>query len=132
MKPENNIYNKTKFFALYWGQNVAVWRGHLFNNVDPSDMEYGEWLQLTPLSKITDEDAIEVANILRWSYLSDEAKIAQVRQLIDKHLNTQTNITFIEWIEVAGYLRSRGYLVPWMGLTPDEIVSYGWAQYKEG
>lgn len=134
---ENTLENKGKFFGIYahqrvWGQHTYPKCLDWVDDIDYKDQFFNDaCLLLKNISSITDEDAIEVANILGWSYLSDEAKIAQVRQLIDKHLNTQTNITFMEWTEVADYLRSKSYLLSWMGLTPDEIIERGWAKIKE-
>lgn len=72
MKIELNIINKEKFCALYWGQRVALY----YDNVFDYDFEYPEgWIKdttliLTPLEKITDEDAIAVAKIVARKYFS--------------------------------------------------------------
>ncbi|WP_286777105.1 hypothetical protein [Sphingobacterium sp. UBA2074] len=67
---DNTIENKAKFFGLYTGQKVLI------RNIDDpqyndlivlSEFNYSGWsnpvLYLSPLSSITDEDAIEVAKI---------------------------------------------------------------------
>lgn len=67
---ENNLENKARFLAQYWGQEVLA---DVNNNGDKvlypivvSNMYRIEesHLELTPLSEITDEDAIEVARIV--------------------------------------------------------------------
>lgn len=79
MKPQNTIENKAKFFALYWGQEVLYFESpegiNPFtinsNNMWGSgdfDQKKDAWLELTHLSMITDEDAIEVANIIGDDY----------------------------------------------------------------
>lgn len=81
---ENNIQNKAKFFAQYWGQHILRFSLVDVNspNSKPTDVvlptwvsykEYNYWsvlngyLELKPLSSITDEDAIEVATIYNKS-----------------------------------------------------------------
>lgn len=69
MKTENTLENKTKFFAQYWGQNVLSDISNLGNKeiypVNISNM-YGidrSYLELKPLSQITDEDINFVAKV---------------------------------------------------------------------
>jgi hypothetical protein len=33
--------------------------------------------------------------------------------------------------ELHDYLRSKGYALPWMGLSVDELVEYGWVKLKD-
>ena len=37
----------------------------------------------------------------------------------------------IDSLPMYDYLRSRGYLLPWMGLSCEELIEAGWAKYKE-
>ena len=115
MKPEKNIINKQKFFALYWGQQVAEWCGEIFVfDFDfPRSRVVESKLVLKSISQITDEDA-------KGLYPGCNAKEVQW-QLLN---GTMHDI----W---SDYLRTKGYLLPWMGLTPDEIISYGWSKYRE-
>jgi len=67
---ENTLENKSKFFALYWGQEVIkdtiggvgypVEGSNIALNIETS------FLHLKPLSSISDEDAIEVAKIMTF------------------------------------------------------------------
>ena len=137
MKPENNLENKAKFFALYWG--VKCLRNELLNDqIPPHKVDCGnckglpqQYLQLKPLFKITDEDAVEILKMLNivsenHCYWKNAIKEIGICHTLDVLLS-DTNLCF----QVLDYLRSRGYLVGWMGLTPDEIIERKWAQYKE-
>jgi hypothetical protein len=119
MKLESTLENKAKFFAQYWGTKTMYVGG-----VGLVEIGKGGWnlkhpdffLQLTPLSQITDEDAIEIG------YDNSE----------------DFKYHFLKWNEVhktevidADLLRSKGYALPWMGLSVDELVEYGWIKLKE-
>lgn len=126
--------NKTKarFFALYFGQNVAacVYNPEQADNPVPErivydeDLRYITYLQLKPLSPLSDEDAIEVGTLQIGSMHPVKADWA--RAWIKEALELN------EWkIEVIDFLRSRGYLLPFMGLSCEEIIEAGWAKYVE-
>ena len=68
---ENNLENKARFFAQYWGQFVFKTNHeaskYALNEVDITSINH-DWLndgllELKPLSSITDEDAVGVAKI---------------------------------------------------------------------
>ena len=67
MKTENTLENKAKFFALYFNQNVMRDNQTTTKRLYPctwGNIEFEPehaWLDLTPLSQITDEDAMQVA-----------------------------------------------------------------------
>lgn len=104
MKIENIYENKARFFALYWG--VKCLRNEFLNdNIPPHKVDVStcrglpqQYLELTPLSQITDEDAVEVIGVSECHR--------------------------------ADYLRSKGYALPWMGLSVEDLVSYGWVKIK--
>lgn len=107
MKIENTPENKAKFFALYWGQKIVAVR--IDDGDDRGYYEVGNnwycgledsYLELTPLSQITDEDVVSVYNL-----------------------------TGVDEVHVD-YLRSKGYALPWMGLSVEDLVSYGWVKVK--
>lgn len=139
MKPENNIENKAKFFVLYLGQRV------LDTSINGTILS-PKWIQkvledecdgclnLLPLSKITDEDAIKVTRIM-YPDFSEKDILSAVKKL--KYFLPKEGMYYIiqedgdyNSLNVTDYLRSRGYLVSWMGLTPDEIIERSWAKYK--
>lgn len=117
-------------------------------------------LLLKPLSSITDADAIEVAKILSFhdgkGLLIDRHRLKHGEiTMYDRYNDYPLKINTLYFIpetfemfskndngnwfnydgerilEIADYLRSKSYLLSWMGLTPDEILNYGWAKYKE-
>lgn len=129
MKAEINNKNKVKFFALYWAQKVfvnpllgdePVRNTYLFTEDEPEDISY-EYLQLKPLSSISDEDAIE----LGYSTCDDP--------LNSNYGMSASGCFFDDWTQReemlmsdSDYLRSKGYALPWMGLSVEEMVEAGW------
>lgn len=76
-----------------------------------------DWIKpvLSSLSDITDEHALEVAKVFGGiDHLSDESKIAQVKELIctNQLYTKQTNITGSRWLYVFQHLIKKGYAVP--------------------
>lgn len=69
---KDTIENKSRFFALYWGQQILCWSSstssHKFTMVSYQNypIRQRDFLELKPLSQITDEDAIEVAKLQDW------------------------------------------------------------------
>lgn len=118
------------------------------------------WLLLKPLSSISDEDAIEVAKIalghqkftqqIRISETSDRSKgfgfsfwlNGESEYQIDLGnfynpklfcLNRSTSPSeyLHNVLKISDYLRSRGYALPWMGLSVEQLISYGWIKLKD-
>lgn len=102
-------------------------RGDVFDGRLSDVLTCSDFLQLlvTPLSDITDEDALEVANMLRWNRYSEESKIHQAKELFSSHMFRQTNISAWEWLGIFDFLRSRGYATPCAGFTIDQLVEAG-------
>lgn len=64
------------------------------------------------LENITNFEAIEVAELLgSSSHLSDDSKIHQVKELLERRWNMQTNIPGIRWYRVWKYLEAQGYQI---------------------
>jgi len=71
---ENTAENKFKYFAQHYGQRVLVTPSEMkvkvnSNSLIDSIVNLG-FLELTPLSDITDEDAIEVAKMSGYDFLT--------------------------------------------------------------
>jgi len=120
---DNNLTNKGKFFAQYWGQDVLTLGGAKCDN---ESQNWGEdlifktqFLELTPLSQITDEDAIEVAKI--WGSIEPSVNVGK------KVINRVT----IMMVRVADYLRSKGYAVDYLDCKVEQQIEYGWVKLKE-
>ena len=106
---ENTLENKEKFFAQYWGQEVLLGEDETIHKLNAGDMAFGiqfNWLELKPLSSITDEDAIN----LGYGYVS------HFKSNLDRNIDQ---------------LRNLGFAVPWMDLSVEDLVEYGWIKLKE-
>lgn len=153
---ENTL--KAKFFSQYWLQYVFTCPRFEGRRTIPElkqsrDFKNG-WLELKPLSEISDEDAIEVAKICSFcngeGYITykDTEKICVFDKYEDNPdrnnvfriyldefdifmLDENGNVFQYDWcrlIEVTDYLRSRGYCLPWMGLSCEKLIEYGWVK----
>ena len=115
----NETAVKCRFFAQYWGTKTLYVGG-----VGLVEIGKGGWnlkhpdffLQLKPLSKITDEDAISMYRGLERNYES-----------ANQFLEDYKSIGFLEQSEVD-FLRSKGYAVPFMEHSVDELIKMGWVQ----
>ena len=115
----NETAVKCRFFAQYWGTKTLYVGG-----VGLVEIGKGGWnlkhpdffLQLKPLSKITDEDAISMYRGLERNYES-----------ANQFLEDYKSIGFLEQSEVD-FLRSKGYAVPFMGYSVEDLVSFGWVR----
>lgn len=123
---ENTKDNKEKFFAQYWGQKVGktdyesqLWINERFLNSI-------SFLQLKPLSSITDEDAIEVSKI--WGS-KVESKI--LGNIIAIRIGTKAESEVRNSIGVIDFLRSKSYALPYMGLSVETMIEYGWIKLTQ-
>jgi len=162
---ENNIENKAKFFAQYWGQNVLDSdRGFTFLDYDSMIELEAETetqiLNLKPLSSITDEDATQIA---KHSISTLDIEGFEVVK-IDRSENTKIFISFNNLLRCKGYfisissngtlsafetykddikqkfyqfpttafdyLRSKGYALPFMGLSVEKQIEYRWVKLE--
>ncbi len=120
--PQSSV--KSRFFAQYWGQKVMK------KNIEGLENFYSEpdgfirsmtkdsplFLELKPLSKITDEDVISMYRGLERNYES-----------ANQFLEDYKSIGFLEQSEVD-FLRSKGYAVPFMEYSVDDLISFGWVR----
>ena len=115
MKTEINNENKAKFFALYWRQYVLSDGIEIGGNV--GDCEEEMFLLLKPLSQISDEDA---------NFIDLQSEDYNENGWYDEEQN------FYWWASIdVDYLRSKGYALPWMGLSVDEMIEVGWIKLTE-
>ena len=133
MKLENTLENKSKFFAQYWGQDVLcrVIFGKnkneiIMHNTPCSNLKLGEiidsYLELKPLSRISDEDAIEISK----EYPAFGSNIRNsVKELFQEFDDLELSI------KTGDYLRSKGYALSYMYLSVEDLVEYGWVKLKE-
>jgi hypothetical protein len=124
----NTPENKGKFFAQYWGQEVIrSLGGHKHHVCEHVNLKHDSWwLELTPLSAITDEDAIEVAKVFSqadFTSFTIQENIIFAKRLIESRGNNLE-------AKFADYLRSRGYALPWMGISVEDQIKYNWVRIK--
>lgn len=134
---ENTLENKAKFFAQYLNQQVFYQDrignivsfylscGNFTNQVwivslEDENFEKNELsceaninecqLILTPLSQISDEDAI------KFGFTSARDFLAVADIYHSYHVD---------------YLRSKGYALTYMDLSVEDLINYGWVKLKE-
>ena len=146
MKTENTLENKAKFFAQYFGQHVLYFTYDFLRKIDNltlDSIENDDYLELKPLSHISNEDAIELMR------LKIESKGIVDIETIEIENKTLDGYTFIvkykNWddervgfvfnghtnpLSFYDYLRSKGYALSWMDLSVEDLVNYGWVKLK--
>jgi hypothetical protein len=106
---KNTLENKAKFFAQYWGQKVLNFNdsGAISNAryEVQGDMDENMFLELKPLSIISDEDAVKLG------YGNSQHLRSSILYNIDE-------------------LRQLGYAIDWCGLSVEQLVEYGWIKLK--
>lgn len=131
IKHLNTPENKAKFFATHFGcsftnNNKLVERisgGMFLRQAAEGDAH----LNLKPLSAISDEDAriITLMHLGLQSAPSENIMFAfknTVYPLLSDVSRMQSRI--------ADFLRSKGYLIGWMDLTPEDILAFEWARLE--
>lgn len=138
---ENTLENRLKFYAQHLGQNIIIdsdcFRSENGNDiihtklvsVSLKGIECDGWipvtehtaLELKPLSLITDEDYKKVfrSEIMNPEHPSD-----------DIELDGRIGGIKLSDITTADFLRSKGYSLPWMGLSIEKLQEYGWIKLK--
>ena len=159
MKTQNTLENKARFFAQYWGQHVLYFSSDFLRKIDNltlDSIENDDYLELKHISQISDEDAINVAKLV--SPMLFEGRGKNGGHYIDKSEtwwysvkhNGKTLMVDIdldgyifEYDEVeeykrpsrsligTDYLRSKGYALPYMDLSVEDLIEYGWIKLKE-
>lgn len=143
MKLENTLENKSKFFVQYWGQKCGKNKyGNL--SVNKSNILNITHLELKPVSQISDEDAIE---LMRLKIVSKGVVDIETIEIENKTLDGYTFIVkYKNWddervgfifnghtnpLSFYDFLRSKGYALPWMDLSVEDLIEYGWVKLKE-
>jgi len=123
---ENTIDSKAKFFAQYWGQEVVKDENVddlcEVSNIDLLNAEiknYESYLVLNPLSMISVDDISELSKICN-STPNDLMK-AILSEMISMDLFPT---------RAGDFLRSKGYALPFMGLSVEKMVEHGWIKLK--
>ena len=122
----NTLENKAKFFAQYYNQYVLYFTQSFLRKVDHlilSHVEDSDYLELKPLSSITDEDAEFIGLDTHYNKTESVYKNAEDFLIITDYFGFLTQFE-------SDYLRSKGYAVPFMGLSVEELESFGWIKLK--
>ncbi len=121
---------KSRFFAQYWGTKTLYVGG-----VGKVEVGNGGWnlkhpdlfLQLKSISNLSDEDAIELNDLMKW-YEEIEVDRIIVLDVLDDLTTNNKSYPFNETLLVYDFLRLKGYAVPFMQYSVDDLVSLGWVQ----
>ena len=118
---------RCRFFSQYFNQEVALIPSYPYGNDLIKAKVYIikeiQYLELKSLSKITDEEIIRVANYLDIQFssaYSDEFVISEYR----KAIKSPENLSAV----VFDFLRSKGYALPFMEYSVEDLISFGWVQ----
>lgn len=139
---ENTLENKANFFAQYIVAEPQVLTsnsmGHLNVETYHLNIKNGfekRCLLLKSLSQLSDEDKHEV-------FVIEDAFNEAENITIHFSSNFDTCHFINEWDEVEfkrpllvqsyQYLQSKAYALPWMGLSVEQLISFGWVKLKEG
>lgn len=133
---ENTLEEKAKFFAQYYNQVVM---GEIETNYHPLDRSVVDnynisgslrrgafknaFIELTGLSSITNEDAIEVCNIFRGEGVDNSGGLSL--SFCNRYMSR-----IIQSTGAYQYLQSKGYALPFQDLTIEQLIEYGWITLK--
>ena len=159
MKTQNTLENKAKFFSQYFSQHVLYFSSDFLRKIDNltlDSIENDDFLELKPLSQISNDDAIEVAKLVspmlfegrgkNGGHYIDKSEIGLYSVKHDgKTLMVDIDLDgyVFEYDEIdeykrpsrsligTDYLRSKGYALPYMDLSVEDLIDYGWVKLKE-
>lgn len=147
---ENTLENKAKFISIYWGQNIFIpknsikaWRVPGFIDNAECDYSFDGHIILKPLSSLSDEDAVCVASIFddlkpgesfhrgidNVSFLNHNTTRIWFNGDIVYDAYDATNPLFV--LRAYDFLRSKGYALPYNGLSVEKQIEYGWIKLTE-
>lgn len=132
--PQTDV--KCRFFAQYWMQNVKTSENNQKKGLKPlqinaHSLQYVDndsFLELKSLSKIFDEDAIEVAKI--FGAKEDFEFIGKVlcNTIFDNSDSESETVIYNSNAKAIDYLRFKGYAVPFMKYSVGNLISFGWVR----
>jgi len=139
---ENNLENKANFFAQYWGQEVLIDESIdallevCLNDLLNVKIENNNcYLKLKPLSKISDEDLLEMLRLYNSTMTDADLKSLTIEDKLDisdcllgKADIAQNETSPLVYLAVYDFLRSKSYALPYMGLSVEEQVERGWVR----
>ena len=123
---------KCRFFMQYYGQEVFAFDEKESIRINSKTISYvsGEsFLRLKNVSDIKDEECVELfdkfyPNATRYSPLE---KIVDIKGAIRSDFSEYVIISE-DFVFYTDYLRSKGYALPFMEYSVEELVKMGWVQ----
>ena len=132
MKTKKTLENKAKFFGNYFGQEIAFdkagFKALVYDAIKPSWIE-SFYLELKPLSQISDKDLEKCLNILGQRLDLEYFRESFIEGLSNRDFYAQ--FYPVRAIEIGDYLRSKGYALPYMDLSVEDLIEHGWVKLKE-
>lgn len=118
-------------------QTINVDSNFLFYFTAPSELlDYR--IQLKRVENITDEHYFEASRIAFPMLDNIEercgvpaAKAQFLKTMTDRNAVSIQNLSVVNLLGVIEFLRQAGYLIPWNGITCEELVMLGWVQIVE-
>ena len=128
-----NLELKEKFFVQYWGQKILKITSSKFEEVGSQwNLKHPSFkLLLRPLSALSDNHAIEYFDIL-WheshKSKSKEFKIEYGKEWANNLLSERFGLIPSNILNGIDYLRSKGYTLPFMQYSVEDLVNLGWIE----
>ena len=121
---------KVRLFAQYWG--VKCLRNTLLNDKIPPHKIYAnnckgdsfQYLELKDALEVSEEDALEVARLF-LSATGNEVDLESFDIFEVKTLIKECNFLPYQCVD---YLRSKGYALPFMEYSVDQLIEFGWVK----
>src|SRR5690606_28760187 len=112
--------NKEKFFHQYWGQRIhkTEAKEHIYMVDGRYDDIKTDYLLLTPLSQITDEDLNFISIVIGYENTKEGLALIK-RWLTPLYKKDYSFFAIIDCknviitTKIIDYLRSKGYALPW-------------------
>ena len=114
---------RCRFFAQYWGTKTLYVGGKGLQEIGKGgwNLKHPDFfLELKPISKITDIDMEALMQLEAFidGFLSDDF-LQYLNDLKNGHCNKY---------EAVDYLRSKGYALPFMEYSVNDLISFGWVR----
>jgi len=143
MSKTEELQFKERLFAQYWGQEVGCDKYSDSYEVNSSTLSGSSLLSVThlllaDLSKITDEHLIEVAKIIgrNNSPIGCENNPLMAAKAVCYWFNENKGdyenfISASRWEHLISFLRSKGYALPFQGITVEQQIERGMIKLRK-
>lgn len=122
---------KSRFFAQYWGQEICQTKGGKYAiDEDCFPLWNKSYLELKPLSKITNEDAEKLqytlVNVVGLDGLIRQNSIDLVKEVVSNY--EQIDCLFMLPSSFSDLARELGYAIDWNNYKVSKQIKLGWVQ----